>query len=53
METIITPEKHGHRQWHPEIVNHANGSAGIHRYTGEAKKRQQIKNKAIHKIIIP
>lgn len=41
METI-TSEKHGCKRWHPEIINYANGSAGIPRYRGDIKKKREI-----------
>lgn len=43
METTITSEEHGHGQWHPEIVNHANGSAGMHKYMRDAQSKRHTK----------
>lgn len=39
METI-TSEKHGHGQWHPEVVNDANGSSEKHNYIGNVQRKK-------------
>lgn len=52
METTITSEKCGHSQWHLKIVNHANASAGIHKYTGEAKRKRHAKQRLLMPIVM-
>lgn len=52
METTITSEKCGHSQWHYKIVNHANASAGKHKYTGEAKRKRHAKQRLLMPIVM-